>query len=122
MARAFGELFYELRMGSRQTLREFCLKHGFDPGNTSKLERGRLSPPKSEEKLADYARALGLQEGSPQWQEFIDLGLACAGQIPKDVLSDEELVPKLPVLLRTVSGKKLTRKQLDELIEVIRRA
>lgn len=122
MAKAFGELFKQLRIESGQTLRQFCVKHGFDPGNISKLERGLLAPPQSVDKLEAYARALRLTEGSKQWQEFIDLGLACAGQIPRDVLTDEELLPKLPLLLRTVSGKKLSREQLEGLIETIRRA
>ncbi len=122
MAKAFGELFKQLRIESGQTLRQFCVKHEYDPGNISKLERGLLSPPQSVEKLEQYARALGLGEASEQWQEFVDLGLACAGQIPGDVLMDEELVPKLPLLLRTVSGKKLSREQLESLIETIRRA
>jgi len=122
MAKAFGELFKSLRVVSGQTLRRFCLKNGFDPGNISKLERGRSAPPQSVEKLEEYARALGLSRGSTQWREFVDLGLACAGRIPEDVLADEDLVAKLPVLLRTMSGKKLSRKQLEELIEMIRRA
>ncbi len=122
MAKAFGELFKRLRIESEQTLRRFCLKHGFDPGNISRLERGRLSPPRSVEKLEQYAHALQLVPGSAQWQEFVDLGLTCAGQIPADVMQDEELVAKLPALLRTITGKKLSRRQLAQLIEGIRRA
>lgn len=122
MAKAFGELFKSLRIESRQTLRRFCLENKFDPGNISKLERGRLAPPRSEEKLEEYARALKLEPGSSEWSEFIDLGLTCAGQIPKELLSDEELVGKLPAFLRTLSGKKLSAKQLEELMETIRRA
>lgn len=122
MAKAFGESFKQLRIDNRQTLRLFCLNNHFDPGNISKLERGRMAPPRSVEKLEEYARALKLEPGTEQWQEFVDLGLACSGQIPKDILSDEELVAKLPVFLRTVSGKKLNAKQLEELMETIRRA
>ena len=122
MARAFGELFKSLRARSGQTLRQFCVTHGFDPGNISRLERGKMAPPQSAEKLADYARALGLVTGSDEFRQFIDLGLACAGQIPADVMENEELVAMLPALLRTVSGKKLSPKQLDNLIEQIRRA
>ena len=120
MAKAFGELFKRHRMASAQTLRGFCVEHGFDPGNISKLERGLLTPPQSDEKLRQYAEALNIH--SHDYQEFIDLGLACAGQIPAEIMADEDLVPKLPVLLRTVSGKKLSSKQLDNLIEEIRRA
>ena len=122
MAKAFGKMFKHYRMASGQTLRGFCIAHRFDPGNISKLERGVLAPPQSEEKLRHYAEALRIQVGSDEYQEFVDLGLACAGQIPPEVMADETLVPKLPVLLRTVSGKKLTAKQLDNLIEEIRRA
>ena len=122
MAKAFGELFKSLRIESGQTLRRFCLDNKFDPGNISKLERARLAPPKSVEKLEEYARALKLKPGSSEWSDFVELGLTCAGQIPPDLLSDEELVGKLPAFLRTVSGKKLSAKQLEELMETIRRA
>jgi transcriptional regulator with XRE-family HTH domain len=115
-------LFKRLRAERRITLREFCLKNKYDPGNISKLERGRLAPPQSEEKLAEYARALGVQAGSAQEREFIDLGLACAGQIPDEIMSDEELVAHLPLFLRTVKGKKISQETLNELIEVIRRS
>jgi transcriptional regulator with XRE-family HTH domain len=122
VARAFGELFKSLRVQSGQTLRRFCQSHGFDPGNVSKLERGLLPPPQSPDKLGEYALALGLSAESRELAEFVDLGLACSGQIPADVMRDEELVARLPALLRTVSGKKLSSKQLDEFIETIRRA
>lgn len=122
MAKAFGELFKSLRIESRQTLRRFCLENKFDPGNISKLERGRLSPPQSREKLAEYARALGLEEGSDGWFEFYDQAAACAGQIPKEILDDEELVGKLPLIFRTLRGEKLTEEQLKDLMETIRRA
>ena len=122
MSKAFGELFKRHRAASEQTLRGFCVKHGFDPGNISKLERGILPPPQSEEKLRQYAEALRIPTGSIEYREFIDLGITCAGQLPADILADVNLVPKLPVLLRTVTGKKLSPKQLDSLIEEIRRA
>jgi transcriptional regulator with XRE-family HTH domain len=121
-AKAFGELFKRLRVDKRITLRKFCLKNRYDPGNISKLERGRLAPPQSEDKLAEYARALGVPAGSAQEREFIDLGLACAGQIPDEIMSDEELVAHLPLFLRTVKGKKISQETLNELIEVIRRS
>jgi len=122
MAKAFGELFKGYRVASTQTLRNFCVEHGFDPGNISKLERGIMPPPQSEAKLRQYAEALKLPAGSEEFREFVDLGLSCAGQIPSDIMADEDLVRKLPVLLRTVSGKKLSAKELDRLVEEIRRA
>ncbi len=118
-ATAFGELFKKLRMESNLSLRAFCVKHGYDPGNISKLERGRMAPPQSEEKLVEYGLALGLETGSERMQEFVDTGLTCAGQIPPEIMSNEELVGKLPVLLRTIN-KKLTREQLDDFIKMVR--
>jgi len=121
-AETFGEYFKECRIQAGKTLRAFCEEHGFDPGNTSRLERGLLPPPQSEEKLAEYAAALGLKPESPEWTEFFDRAATARGMLPKDALSDEELLGKLPVLLRTIRGKKLSGKSLDELIETIRRA
>jgi len=123
MARnGFGEYFKERRVARGVTLRAFCRKHGLDPGNMSRLERGLLPPPRSQEKLTEYARALGLKQGSDEWYEFFDRAAAQRGQLPKDILSDEELVGKLPVLFRTIRGKKVSKKTLDALAEKIRRA
>lgn len=122
MAKAFGELFKRLRIESRQTLRQFCLKHGLDPGNISKLERGKLAPPQSREKLQEYARALGIEEGTGEWFEFFDRAAACSGQIPEDILSDEKLVERLPLVFRTLRGEKLSEEQMEELMETIRRS
>lgn len=118
----FGELFKRLRIESGQTLRAFCLNHDFDPGNISKIERGRLAPPKSQEKLAVYAEALGLKKGSSQWQELLDLAAAEQGRIPSDLL-DDELVGKLPIFfraLREINGAD--DEELRELAEKLRRA
>lgn len=118
----FGECFKRLRIATGQTLRTFCAQHGYDPGNLSKLERGLLPPPDSNEKLEDYAKALRLKKASDQWFHFFDLAAAERGRIPTDLLKDEELVGKLPVMFRTMRGAKLDRAQLDEFVERIRRS
>ena len=41
----FGAFFKQKRLELGLSLRRFCLEHGLDPGNISKLERGRLAPP-----------------------------------------------------------------------------
>ncbi len=121
-ASAFGELFKRRRLAAKLTLREFCRRNDLDPGNVSRLERGRAAPPGDEGRLADYAQMLGIPEGTGEWREFIDLGLACAGRVPRDIMSDEDLVAKLPVIFRTCRGEKLTAEQLDDLAETIRKA
>ena len=118
----FGAYLKKLRISSGLTLRAFCIKNGFDPGNYSRLERGLLPPPRSEEKLKEYARALGLKRGTDEWLEFFDQAAAVRGQLPKDLLSDEEVVAKLPLLFRTLRGAPVASHKLDELVEKIRRS
>lgn len=118
----FGEMFKALRIETGQTLRAFCSTHGFDPGNTSRLERGLLGPPEADEKLAEYADALGLSPSSDRRQEFFDVAAAERGRIPNDLLGDDELVAKLPVVFRTIRGVKADGDALDDLAERLRGA
>jgi len=117
----FGEFFREKRLEQNITLREFCLKNGFDPGNISKIERGLLAPPISREKLTKYANALNIKEGSDDWLEFLDRAYACRGEIPSEILSDDEVVKKLPLFFRTMRGEKVTDDKLNEIAEIIRK-
>jgi transcriptional regulator with XRE-family HTH domain len=121
-ANAFGKLLKNLRMEKGLTLREFCQNNRIDPGNYSRLERGLFPPPQREEILEKYALALGLKRGSDEWLELFDLAAAARGQLPKDLLSDEEVVEKLPAIFRTLRGSPLTADKLDELIEKVRRS
>ncbi len=51
MPSKFSSMLKRIRLERGLTLREFCLKNGFDPGNYSKLERGLFPPPESHEQL-----------------------------------------------------------------------
>lgn len=117
----FGEFFKKKRMELSKTLRQFCLENSLDPGNISKLERGILPPPQTEEKLKHYARCLKIKKGSDDWYEFFDLAHASSGRIPEEILSDEQLLSKLPMVFRTLRGQKLTREQLNRLAEEIKK-
>lgn len=121
-AHTFGGYFKERRIAMGMTLRAFCERNGFDPGNISRLERGLLPPPRTEDKLGEYARALGLKPGQDEWLEFFDRAAAESGRIPKEILDDEEIVEKLPVLFRTLRGDKVTEADLERLLKKIRRA
>ncbi len=123
MSRAtFGEFIKRLRMAKGVTLRTFCQEHGFDPGNYSRLERGVLAPPHKEEKLAEYAEALGIERGSDDWFEFCDLAAVARGQIPKGLMDDKAILDKLPVLFRTIRNSGTDSENLDDLVEKIRRS
>ena len=117
---AFGEYFKLLRLRSGMTLRKFCQANGFDPGNISRLERGAFGPPESETKLRQYAKALDLKPGTDEWIEFFDRAAAGRGQIPQDLQKDENLVRQLPVLFRTLRGKRVSPETLDKLVELVR--
>jgi transcriptional regulator with XRE-family HTH domain len=119
---SFGDLVKDLRIAQQKTLRQFCLEHGHDPSNWSKIERGVNAPPQDVKTLERWAKQLGLKAGTPQWQEFLDLADIARGEIPKHVLNDEELLKKLPVFFRSIRGAELTEGQLDELIKKVREA
>lgn len=116
----FGAFFKEVRLRAGLSLREFCLKHSLDPGNMSRLERGLVPPPQGRDKLEEYSRFLGLKKGADDWYQFFDLAAAESGRIPEDVLSDESVVARLPLLFRTLRGQKVPDEKLEELIRQIR--
>ena len=118
-AKAFGEFFKKKRIEQGQTLREFCRINNFDPGNISKIERGLLSPPQSYEKRLEYAKALGIEEGTDDWLEFCDLAVMGAGKIPPDIVSNNELMNALPILFRSVRRKELDENDLKNLVNSI---
>jgi transcriptional regulator with XRE-family HTH domain len=115
----FGTFVKELRARQRLGLREFCLEHGHDPSNWSKIEREVLAPPRDEETLRIWAKQLGLKQGSQDWLRFFDYAAVDAGRIPEYVLKDEKLVAQLPVFFRTLSGQKPSREALQKLLEII---
>jgi len=121
MPNAFGDFIKRARAKKGETLRDFCVKHGFDPGNFSRMERGMSPPPQREELLEKYAAALGFKRNTDDWIEFFDLAAATHGQLPKDLLTEDELIGKLPVLFRTLRGSKVPTEKLDDLIEMIRK-
>ncbi|MGH7559014.1 MAG: helix-turn-helix domain-containing protein [Gemmatimonadota bacterium] len=123
MSRAFGQFFARIRRERlRLSLREFCARKGLDPGNMSKLERGKTPPPRSREVLEKYARALELEEGSDDWLLFFDLAAASRGELPADFATDEEILEKLPVLFRSLRGERVDEKKLNDLLELLRKA
>ena len=116
----FGEFLRENRETMHVSLREFCSDNDIDPGNWSKLERGKLPPPRNEKKLAEIAKYLKIKKRSVHWQTLIDLAHAETGTIPDDLMKDEELVEKLPVFFRTLRGQKVSDKKMEVIIKVIK--
>ena len=104
-AQNFGECFRENRKALGITLREFCRRNGFDPGNVSRIERSIVPPPQSVQLLESYAKALKLESGTVAWERFVALAATEAGRIPADVLENQQASAKLPGLFESVRGK-----------------
>lgn len=86
----------------------------------SKLERGKIPPPRSREVLEKYARALELEEGTDEWLTFFDLAASSRGELPEDLAQDEDVLDKLPALFRTLRGDRVDEEKLEELVDLIR--
>lgn len=115
---AFGAFIKSLRIKNSLTLREFCRITKLDPSNWSKIERGILPPPKSKQVLEGIARILNLQEGSEDINTLFDL--AIISYIPSELIGNQKVVDKLPVFFRTIRGEKPTRKELEQLIKILK--
>lgn len=117
----FGEFIKERRIRQGISLREFSRRIDTDPSNWSKTERGLLSPPRDEAMLKRVAKVLGIKVGSEAWVEMKDKAQIDAGLIPKDLLSDDQLVESLPLLFCTLREGKLTPEELDRLLVLLRK-
>lgn len=116
--KTFGEYIKELRITKEITLREFCKKAQQDPSNWSKIERGISAPPKSKLVLEQIIAALEIPYNTEEYYTTFDL--AAISFIPKELLSNEELLEKLPVLFRTNRGMTPTKSDLEKLATKIK--
>lgn len=116
----FGEFFRAKRIELGLTLRAFCLRYNYDPGNISRLERNILSPSLDNDKLAALAKALQIKPESQDWVLFHDLAHIANKQIPQDIAENKQAGNFLPLLFRTARGKKLSKDKLSQLIKLLK--
>ena len=115
----FGDYFRIKRIELGLTLRTFCLRYNYDPGNISRLERNILSPSLDNDKLSALATALQIKQDSQEWVLFHDLAHTAKGQIPADIKHREATNQLLPAFFRTMRNKKLSKKKLQKLIKLL---
>jgi len=120
MNKKFGEILKNLRIKKELTLRQCCREVDYDPSNWSKIERGHMSPPTNKKTLLKWVKALGIKKN--EIQKFIDEANLAQGIIPQDILSRNDVVSFLPAFFRTLRNKKPTKKEIDKLIELIKKA
>ena len=118
-ALTFGEFFRQKRIDLGFTLRSFCERYSYDPGNISRMERNILSPSVDTEKLAGYATALKIPRDSEEWTTFFDLAHAAKGKVPEDLLKSPHILSILPAFYRTARGGKLNKEKINQLIKLM---
>ena len=118
-AQTFGESFRQKRIDLGFTLRSFCERYGYDPGNISRLERNILSPSIDKQKLEGYAVALKIPRDSEEWTIFFDLAHAAKGKIPEDIIKSPHMLSILPAFYRTARGEKLDKDKIKQLIKLL---
>ena len=116
----FGKKLNNLRLKKGLSLRKICEVSGYDPSNWSKIERGKMSPPSDEKTLRKWAKVLGVSR-EKDIREFIDKANLVQGMIPQDILSQNNAVDFLPAFFRTLRNKKPTKKEIDQLVKLIRK-
>jgi len=113
---SFGEMLYNERILKNLTLREFCRKYDFDPAQVSKIENNLLKVPKSKAFIKKIAKAIGVSVNSEDYEYLCDLADISRGEIPQDLQSNLSI---LPAFFRKARGKKITEKDLKELVKLI---
>lgn len=119
----FGAYLKHLRLEKSFGQRTYAKQIGILPSNLCHIETGRLGAPQDNELLQKMAEVLGLKDGSPASNKFFDLA-AKKGQIPADVvcyLEEADIVEELPIMARTIKNKKLTKIEIEKLIEDIKK-
>ncbi len=117
---SFGEYLRACRLKAGFGLRIFAEAAGMKPSNLCAIEYGRQAPPQGAAALGQIADALGLPNGSRDRQRLFDLAVAHKkGALPPDVAAFAAQTPGVPVLLRTIANKRLTRQDLQRLTEYV---
>jgi len=113
----FGEYLKLLRSEKEISLRTLAKMLEMDAGNLSKLERGIIKPPQNEDIINKISNVLNLNKD--QKKRLIDLASSSNGDYPMDIKESLSENTAIPILLRTISNKRLTDAEIMELTKKI---
>jgi transcriptional regulator with XRE-family HTH domain len=116
----FGPRLRQMRLDRGLTLREFCERAEADPGNYSRIERGLFAPP-GLDIIRQYVEVLGIKAGSDEYTSLLDAAAVDRGQLPADILSDEQVMEEMPAFFRLLRQRTITEEDVKCLVDVIRR-
>ena len=118
----FGEFFKEKRLERKLSIREMCSLYGYDSGNISRLERSRLPPPRSQKKLDEYAKALGVKKGTADYERMMNIAYAenKISQLQNLLkLTNKTAGHRFSEFLDKLSGTILTEDKINRLIDAV---
>ena len=116
----FGNFVKSIRMANGITARDASQCAGMLPSNFSKLEHGALKPPQDNLRQKHLAGAIGIKLGSDHEVQFFNLAAKANKAVPidlADIISKDDAVP---LLLRTIGNKRLSKADIERLIEIVR--
>jgi transcriptional regulator with XRE-family HTH domain len=113
----WGDFVREKRLSAGYGLREFAQLVGILPSNYNNMEKGRLAPPQDKRKLDQIAEVLNVKVGSAEYGTLMDLAVKDRKKLPADVEQFATENRMVPVLLRTLSNRKLSQRELRQLVE-----
>jgi transcriptional regulator with XRE-family HTH domain len=113
----FGECLRALRIKREISMRKLAKELKMDVGNLSKIENGKLKAPMKEQFIDDITEILKLD--SEERQDLIDISSHENGEYPRDIKEMLKEHNYIPILLRTISNKKLSDEEIRELTKTI---
>ena len=112
----WGEFVRDKRLEAGYGLRQFASLIGILPSNYNHMEKGRMPPPQDKGRLDQIAEVLGIEVGSEDYHRLMDLAVASKDKLPADVEEYARQNELVPVLLRTLENRKLSKQELEELV------
>jgi len=116
----FGVFLKSSRKTAGKTARLVAIEAGMQPSNYCRLEYGTLRPPQTKIKLDRLAEAVGVPAGTEERTRFYNLAAAATRSIPLDLAEIISTHDAIPLMLRTLGKKKLNKRQIDEIIRLVR--
>lgn len=111
----FGDYLRGIRVQRGISMRTLAKELNMDVGNLSKIENGKMKPPMKEQFVDDISDILKLSK--EEKERLIDISSHESGEYPRDIKEMLKEHNYIPVLLRTISNKKLSDEEIRKLTE-----
>jgi len=111
----FGDYLRDLRVQRDISMRTLAKELSMDVGNLSKIENGKMKPPMKEQFIENISEILKLSKDEKE--KLIDISSHESGEYPRDIKEVLKEHSYIPVLLRTISNKKLSDEDIRKLTE-----